>query len=112
MVSLANNHLMDFGPAGLADTLATLDGLKIAHFGAGPRPGARRACPPWSVKNGVRFAFLGYFFLGDRNIEPRRGDRRTETTPGVAGHHDDLKTMRAMGAGRREGRAREGRPTW
>lgn len=33
---LANNHVMDWGRAGLTDTLAALDGAHIAHAGAGP----------------------------------------------------------------------------
>lgn len=35
LVTLANNHIYDFGPEGLTDTLATLDGAGIAHVGAG-----------------------------------------------------------------------------
>ncbi|HYL57041.1 MAG TPA: CapA family protein [Gemmatimonadales bacterium] len=33
--SLANNHIGDFGPEGLRDTIAALDGAGIAHGGAG-----------------------------------------------------------------------------
>jgi poly-gamma-glutamate capsule biosynthesis protein CapA/YwtB (metallophosphatase superfamily) len=33
--SLANNHICDFGPAGLVDTIAALDAAGIAHAGAG-----------------------------------------------------------------------------
>ena len=33
--TLANNHVLDWGPAGLADTLASLDALGIRHAGAG-----------------------------------------------------------------------------
>jgi poly-gamma-glutamate synthesis protein (capsule biosynthesis protein) len=33
--TLANNHVLDWGPAGLVDTLATLDRLHIARPGAG-----------------------------------------------------------------------------
>ncbi|NUO87918.1 MAG: hypothetical protein HOQ37_17640, partial [Cupriavidus sp.] len=33
---LANNHVLDWGRAGLADTLDALDGAHIAHAGAGP----------------------------------------------------------------------------
>jgi poly-gamma-glutamate synthesis protein (capsule biosynthesis protein) len=36
MVSLANNHSLDFDVQGLADTLRTLDAHGIAHTGAGP----------------------------------------------------------------------------
>lgn len=34
-LSLAGNHMMDCGPEGLADTIAELDRLGIAHSGAG-----------------------------------------------------------------------------
>jgi glutathione synthase/RimK-type ligase-like ATP-grasp enzyme len=34
-VSLANNHVLDFGPAGLEETCAVLDRHGIRHFGAG-----------------------------------------------------------------------------
>ncbi|MBN1210847.1 MAG: CapA family protein, partial [Myxococcaceae bacterium] len=35
VVSLANNHMMDYGPQGLVDTLMTLEQAKIPYFGAG-----------------------------------------------------------------------------
>jgi poly-gamma-glutamate synthesis protein (capsule biosynthesis protein) len=92
VVSLANNHLLDYGPGGLEDTLATLDAAKIVHFGAGANLAAARAPVVVEVK-GVKIAFLGYFFLGDRNIEPVEVIA-TETTPGVAGHHDDLAVLK------------------
>ncbi|MGK5740511.1 CapA family protein [Micromonospora sp. URMC 103] len=52
--ALANNHVLDFGPTGLTDTLDTLSGAGIAYAGAGrdadearrpaavPLPGGRR----------------------------------------------------------------------
>jgi poly-gamma-glutamate synthesis protein (capsule biosynthesis protein) len=36
VASLANNHLLDFGPVALADTRSHLDRAGIAHAGAGP----------------------------------------------------------------------------
>lgn len=35
VVSLANNHAFDFGPAGVADTRASLDALEVRHVGSG-----------------------------------------------------------------------------
>ena len=43
VVSLANNHTMDFGAEGLASTVHALDTAGIAHAGAGPDLGAARA---------------------------------------------------------------------
>lgn len=35
VLTLANNHILDYGPEGLFSTLKILDSLKIAHCGAG-----------------------------------------------------------------------------
>lgn len=94
VVSLANNHMMDYGPQGLVDTLMTLEQAKIPHFGAG-RTLAEARRPAILTVGGIRFAFLGYFFLGDRNIEPPEV-YATETTPGVAGNHSDVDAMEKM----------------
>lgn len=94
VVSLANNHLMDYGAEGLFDTLTVLDTAKIARFGAG-RSLAEARTPAIVDVKGVKLAFLGYFFLGDRNIEPKEVIA-TESTPGVAGHFTDLAAMKSM----------------
>lgn len=94
VASLANNHLMDYGPEGLFDTLTVLDTAKIARFGAGRSLADARAPAIVDVK-GVKVAFLGYFFLGDRNIEPKEVIA-TDATPGVAGHFSDTSALKAM----------------
>src|SRR5438876_3000971 len=59
VVSLGNNHVLDFGADGLADTIAAFDAAGIAHCGAGPsRRAARR---PAIVEVGpLRFGFLSF----------------------------------------------------
>jgi poly-gamma-glutamate synthesis protein (capsule biosynthesis protein) len=57
VVSLANNHLMDFGPDGLRSTLGILADNRIASVGAGPDLVAARAGVVLSV-NGSRIGFL------------------------------------------------------
>jgi poly-gamma-glutamate synthesis protein (capsule biosynthesis protein) len=94
VVSLANNHMMDYGPQGLVDTLMTLEQARLPHFGAG-RNMAEARKPALVTVGGIRFAFLGYFFLGTRNIEPAQV-YATETTPGVAGHFSDVAVMERM----------------
>jgi poly-gamma-glutamate synthesis protein (capsule biosynthesis protein) len=94
VVSLANNHVMDYGSEGLDDTLATLDDEGIRHFGAGVTlAGARE--PAIVEIRGVRIAFLGYLFLGDQHPEPYEifatGDQ-----PGAAGHYDDVARLQSM----------------
>lgn len=59
VVSLANNHIMDFGPEALAETIALLKQHNIAHTGAGPNLAAART-PAILEKNGIKVAFLAY----------------------------------------------------
>ena len=93
-VSLANNHLMDYGPIGLIDTLQTLEAAGVPHFGAGRTLGEARR-PAIVERNGVRIALLGYFFLGDHNIEPPEVIA-TDERPGVAGHYSSASAVEAM----------------
>ncbi|HWE64672.1 MAG TPA: CapA family protein [Chloroflexota bacterium] len=56
-VTLANNHMMDYGPQALADTLAACDGAGIVRCGAGmDLEEARR--PAWLEVAGRRLALL------------------------------------------------------
>jgi poly-gamma-glutamate synthesis protein (capsule biosynthesis protein) len=59
LVSLGNNHAMDFGPIGLEDTLAALEDAGIRHAGAGANERAART-PVLLTIDGVRIAFLSY----------------------------------------------------
>ena len=59
LVTLANNHALDFGLAGLEETLSTLEDVGIAAVGAGPSwETAHR--PALFDLDGVRVAVLGY----------------------------------------------------
>jgi poly-gamma-glutamate synthesis protein (capsule biosynthesis protein) len=59
LVTLANNHALDFGQAGLDGTLSTLRDLGVATVGAGPSPEAARRPARFNL-NGVRVAVLSY----------------------------------------------------
>jgi poly-gamma-glutamate capsule biosynthesis protein CapA/YwtB (metallophosphatase superfamily) len=59
VVSLANNHIMNFGPEGLFQTIDLLNKGKIAHAGAGRNINEARE-PAIVQKNGCRVAFLCY----------------------------------------------------
>jgi poly-gamma-glutamate capsule biosynthesis protein CapA/YwtB (metallophosphatase superfamily) len=59
VVSLANNHALDYGPEGLRDTIATLDAAGIAHCGAGKDDAVARR-PAFLEARGLRVAFLSY----------------------------------------------------
>ncbi len=59
VVTLANNHMMDFGPTALHETLAHLDKAGVAHTGAGDTLAAARRVAVITVAN-KRIAFLAY----------------------------------------------------
>jgi poly-gamma-glutamate capsule biosynthesis protein CapA/YwtB (metallophosphatase superfamily) len=59
VVSLANNHSLDWGVTALRDTMRLLDERGIAHAGAGDNSAQARA-PAIVTRNGLRIAFLGY----------------------------------------------------
>ncbi|HID39272.1 MAG TPA: CapA family protein [Calditrichaeota bacterium] len=63
IVTLANNHIYDFGKEGLYDTIRILDKGKIKHVGAGINLAAARK-PVIFVKKGIRLAYLAYYGLG------------------------------------------------
>lgn len=59
VVTLANNHIMDFGERGLVSTIQTLDDLGVKHCGAGLN--LYEAHEPAVVKvGGQKIAFFGY----------------------------------------------------
>ncbi|MHB8618235.1 MAG: CapA family protein [Chloroflexota bacterium] len=61
-VSLANNHVMDFGPEGLEDCRAALDRAGVRHLGAGPT--LSEAVKPLVVRAGpARVAFVAFSAL-------------------------------------------------
>ena len=62
IVSLANNHLLDYGETSLCETLEYLDEKGIKHFGAG-RNYKEANEPLFLERNGIKFAFLAYVFI-------------------------------------------------
>jgi len=63
MLSLAGNHMADCGPQGIADTIAGLDALGIAHAGAGANLASARS-PAVVECSGMRIALLSYNCVG------------------------------------------------
>jgi poly-gamma-glutamate capsule biosynthesis protein CapA/YwtB (metallophosphatase superfamily) len=84
VLSLANNHAMDFGIAGLTDTQAALHNAGIATVGAGAYANAAHA-PVIIERNGLRLAFLAYADVMPENsgFDAHRWIA-TETSPGIA----------------------------
>jgi poly-gamma-glutamate capsule biosynthesis protein CapA/YwtB (metallophosphatase superfamily) len=59
VVTVANNHALDFGAAAFGDTLNNLDAHGITHAGGGADRAAAHA-PAIVERNGLTIAFLGY----------------------------------------------------
>lgn len=78
LVTLANNHIYDFGPQGLTDTLATLDGANIAHVGAGENL-ADASAPYYAEIDGKTVAFVNASCAEKTRYTPEA----TETSSGV-----------------------------
>jgi poly-gamma-glutamate synthesis protein (capsule biosynthesis protein) len=66
VVSLGNNHMLDYGEEGLVETLERLDAAGIKHVGAGRN--YKEANTPLLLDcNGRRLAFLSYAFIYSAN---------------------------------------------
>jgi len=77
-VGLANNHMMDFGPVGLTETLKALDKAGIEHAGGGSNiEDAHR--PAIVERDGTKVAFLSFSSVFLPDSFPARRDR-----PGIA----------------------------
>jgi poly-gamma-glutamate capsule biosynthesis protein CapA/YwtB (metallophosphatase superfamily) len=77
VLTLANNHTVDFGPAALLDTVKAVHAAGIQTIGAGANDlQARR--PAIVEAGGLRVAFLGY-----SDVNPY-GFTATSTSPGTA----------------------------
>ena len=84
VLSQANNHALDFGSAGLADTQKSLSEYGIATVGAGLDFAAAHA-PVIIQRNGLRMAFLGYVdVLPEKSGFDPHSWAASATSPGVA----------------------------
>ena len=89
LVSLANNHTMDYGAVGLADTMAALDAAGIKHVGAGSDRDA--ACAPVFLELlGRRLAVLAR-----SAVVVSAHTYASETAPGVA-RFEPEETLKAI----------------
>jgi len=84
VVTVANNHAVDFGFDAFGDTLSFLDAAGVGHVGGGANLQAARA-PLVVERNGLRIAFLGYVlpFFGLPHFNTRQW-AATDTSPGLA----------------------------
>jgi poly-gamma-glutamate capsule biosynthesis protein CapA/YwtB (metallophosphatase superfamily) len=79
LVTLANNHSMDFGGQALAETMINLEAAGIAWIGAGKNLAEARKMALYTIK-GKKIAFLSYSLT--QPIEFFAGQERPGTAPG------------------------------
>ena len=90
IVSLANNHTLDYGRDALSDTFTTLDGAGILYAGAGETK--ERAYELQIIeKNGKKFGFLAA-----SRVVPESIWKVEERTPGMLTAYDDTKLVQLI----------------
>jgi len=91
IVSLANNHVYDYGPEGFEDTLKYLDEADIPRIGAGMNLG-EAAKGYYFVVNGIKVGIVAASCAEKVRFTPVA----TETTPGVMGTYDSAEFIKAI----------------
>lgn len=97
VVTMANNHGMDYGPVGLSDSLAARDAAGFPVLGVGNN--RTEALTPYTATvNGQRIAILGATDVLDANLIA--GWTATDSQPGLASAKDPGALIAAVQAAR------------
>lgn len=92
LLSLANNHIMDYGPQGLADTVRQCRENGLVCAGAGPD--LQAACKAGILtKNGMRYGLLAYSLTLPEDFWATR-DRPGTAHPDIASMELDIRALR------------------
>lgn len=83
LVSIANNHVLDFGKEAFYDTLRYLDEYKIDYAGGGENKSKAEELKVLE-KNGIKFGFISY-----TSIIPNSTWIASDNSPGIAGFKGD-----------------------
>lgn len=94
VVSLANNHAVDYGPAGLDDTLAAIDQGGLPVIGVGPDAAAAYA-PHRTEVRGTGVAFFAVSQVQDRTYAAWTA---TDSSPGIASTADLARLIEGVSA--------------
>jgi len=97
LVTMANNHVLDYGPAGLADTLAAARAARFPYVGIGVNAAAAWA-PYLTTIKGVTIAVIGV----SQVAELASSWVATSTRPGEANAIDLSRTLAAVRSARRQ----------
>ncbi len=96
VVSMANNHSVDFGPDGLTDTLAAQAASPVPVVGIG-RNAAQAFAPAVLERQGLRIAVIASTQVNDLTVTKYPA---TDTQPGVAGNLRNDRLLAAVAAAR------------
>jgi poly-gamma-glutamate capsule biosynthesis protein CapA/YwtB (metallophosphatase superfamily) len=96
LVTMANNHVLDYGPGGLADTLAAAKAARFPYVGIGVNAGAAWAPYVTTIK-GMRIAIVGV----SQVAELASSWVATGSRPGEANAIDLNQTLAAVRAAKR-----------
>jgi Bacterial capsule synthesis protein PGA_cap len=95
-VSLANNHAVDYGADGLADTLAAQAASPVPMIGIGPDAAHAFAPATFDVR-GTKVAVIASSQVNDYTVHAYPA---TDTKPGIAGNLDNTRLLAAVRAAR------------
>ena len=95
VVTMANNHALDYGPVGMQDTFDAIVSSKLPVIGIG-RDATEAFRPHLTVVKGQRIAFLGAVDWLEPALIPAWS--ATETQPGLAFSIDRTLLVAAVGA--------------
>jgi poly-gamma-glutamate synthesis protein (capsule biosynthesis protein) len=96
LVTIANNHALDYGRVGLADTVSAAKAAQMPFVGAGAD--ATEAYKPYVTEiKGVKFAFLGF----NQWFELWQNWKATDTQAGIAMARDLPRAVAAAKAARK-----------
>jgi len=96
LVTMANNHVLDYGQVGLADTLAAAKAARFPYVGIGADAAAAWA-PYVTTINGMKIAVIGVSQVAE--LAPSWV--ATDTRPGEANAIDLSRTLAAVRAAKR-----------
>jgi len=96
LVTMANNHVLDYGQAGLADTLAAARAARFPYVGIGTNAAAAWAPYVTTIK-GVKIAIIGV----SQVAELASSWVATDTRPGEANAIDVSRTLAAVRSAKR-----------
>lgn len=100
LVSLANNHILDYGWEAIADTMDLLDKVGISYSGAGKNLAEARK-PAIIEKDGMTIGLLSYtanlnLVMGFKASETRPGLNPTRVSPFFLPDHVNKEDIEAM----------------